>query len=178
MSINFQQYARPYAKAAFEWAKETHQEQSWQNLLTGLADVFNDVGLRPLLFNPKLGAPRLADVLIEILGHQLDAHQQNFLKLVASEQRFDLIPTMAQLFHELRAAANHQVTAEVTSAWELSASDQQRLIEKLAAKYHKKVQLHCQLDPSLIGGLHIKVGDEVIDASLRGKLEKLATQLI
>lgn len=177
MSIYFQQYARPYATAAFEWAKETHHEQQWQDFLQGLALSFSDSSLRPLLFNPKLGAPRLAEVLSQILADNIDVHQQNFLKLIAQQRRFDLLPTIATLFDALLHAAQNCLMVEVRSAMNLSSADQARLIDKLSQKYNKQVQLTCHLEPRLIGGIQIKMGDEVIDASIRGKLEKLAVQL-
>lgn len=177
MSIYFQQYARPYATAAFEWAQASKQELAWSNLLKGLALVFSDSSLQPLLFNPKLGAPRLAEVLAQMLGSAIDAHQQNFLKLVAEQRRFELIPTIAGLFEALLTAANQCLMVEVRSAWPLSESDQQRLSEKLARQYNKQIQLDCHVKPELIGGIQLKIGDFVIDGSVRGKLEKLALQL-
>lgn len=177
MSIYCQQYARPYATAAFEWAQAAAQESQWQALFDGLATVFADEKLKAVLFDPRLGEARLADIIIQILAANINQSQQNFLKYLAKQRRLALLPTIAQLFQQLVAVANHCVVAIVSSAFALSDHDQQRLIDKLSSKYNKRVQLQCLIEPNLLGGLRIKMGDEVIDASIRGKLAQLTVQL-
>ncbi len=177
MSIHVQQYARPYATAAFEWAQASSQESQWASILQLLATIFNDVSLKATLFDPRVGAPKMADVLIEVLGSALDLPQQNFLKILAKQRRFNLIPCIAQLFTDLLVASQNTLSVVINSAFTVSEQDQQRLIVKLQEKYQKNIKLQWQLEPSLMGGIQIKVGDEMIDASIRGKLQQLEFSL-
>ncbi len=177
MSIPVQQYARPYANAAFEWSQALNQEASWLSALQLLATFFSDVNLKTTLFDPRVGALKVTEVLIDVLGPALDVPQQNFVKLLAKQRRFNLIPCIARLFADLVAASQNTLRVFVSSAFTLSEHDQQRLIVKLQEKYQKNIDLQWQLEPSLMGGIQIKVGDEVIDASIRGKLHQFEVAL-
>lgn len=178
MSIDLQQYARPYATAAFAWAKAHQQEQAWQEVFNHLADVFRDASVHALLNDPRVSEPQLAEVVLAALGDNAGQAQQNFLRLLAEKRRLHLVPSIAAAYQALLRQANHRLQAYVRTAVPLSAPDEQRLQAKLAQKYGKTIELQWCQDTALIGGMQIHIGDEVIDASIRGKLHQLAEQLV
>lgn len=178
MSIHLQQTARPYAHAAFEWAVAAKQEAKWQHLLTSLATVFEQNLVQQALLDPRCGQLAVVTIVLQALTVEMDDSQKNFLRLLAEQRRLNILPAIATLFEALVAKAQHQLTVELTSAYPLSESELQRIRDKLAQKYQKQIQLQCSLDHALIGGLLFRIGDEVVDASIRGKLKQLAHQLM
>lgn len=178
MSIHLQQTARPYAHAAFEWAVALSQETKWQSLLAALTLVFEQDSVQQALLDPRCGQMAVVDVVLQAWPEDLDQSQKNFLRLLAEHQRLNILPAIAALFEALVAKAHQQLKVDVTSAFALSEQQLQRISDKLADKYQKQIQLQCHLDPALLGGLQLRIGDEIIDASIRGKLKQLAQQLI
>ena len=100
------------------------------------------------------------------------------MHLLAEHRRLNILPAIAASFDVLMEKAQQQLSIELTSAFPLSEQDLQRIRDKLADKYQKNIQLQCNLDQTLLGGLQLRIGDEVIDASIRGKLKQLANQLM
>lgn len=178
MSIHLQQTARPYAHAAFDWAVVAKQEVTWQNLLTSLATVFEQSSVQQALLDPRCGQLAIVAVVLESLPAEVDDSQKNFLRLLAEQRRLNILPAIATIFAALVAKAQQQLKVELTSAYPLSESELQRICDKLTQKYQKQIQLQCSLDQALLGGLFFRIGDEVIDASIRGKLKQLAHQLM
>lgn len=178
MSIQLQQTARPYAHAAFEWAVASMQEAKWQSLLTALATVFAQDSVQRALLDPRSGQTAVVDIVLQTLSQQLDVPQQNFLRLLAEHRRLNVLPAIAALFEALAAKAHQQLSVDVTSAFPLSEQEIERIRTKLADKYQKQIQLQCDVDQALLGGLQLRIGDEIIDASIRGKLKQLANQLM
>jgi F-type H+-transporting ATPase subunit delta len=169
--------ARPYAAAVFERAKETGQVAGWSEALALLATIGSDPELARQVGNPNISRERVRDLILGVAGDALPAEASNLVKLLAENGRLVLLPELSGLFEVMRTAQEGTRTAQVRSAYSLTKAEQQHLSKILANRLGGSVELAVELDKSLIGGVVIRVGDLVIDGSIRGKLEKLATEL-
>ncbi|OWL88641.1 F0F1 ATP synthase subunit delta [Halopseudomonas aestusnigri] len=169
--------ARPYAKAAFERAKAQQALAEWAEMLNAAGQVAADEATRQLLTDPGLAEQKKADVILDCTGKSVSEEQRNFLTILADNRRLALLPEIATLFNSFRADLERTIDINVCSAFELTAEQQQKLSEALSRKLDRNVQIEAAVDKSLIGGLVVRTGDLVIDASVRGKLTKLAESL-
>lgn len=169
--------ARPYAKAAFEFALTNHALASWSGMLQLAAVIAADADVRSLLGNPRLGSGQLAELFHDVGGAAFDEHGKNFLSLLADNGRLDVVTEIAALFEVLKAEHEKSVDVRVTAAAELSADLKAKLAAKLEAKLQRKVNLSYDINSELLGGVIIRAGDMVIDGSVRGKLGELADVL-
>ncbi|MBZ2169529.1 MULTISPECIES: F0F1 ATP synthase subunit delta [Marinobacter] len=169
--------ARPYAKAAFSAAQELNQLAEWDKVLTVAGQVTANADIRRLLANPGLEEQKKAELILEVAGEEATDQVRNFFSVLAGNQRLALLPEIAVLFNTYRADLERTVDIDVTSAFELTDEQQQKLAQALSEKLERKVSLAASLDKSLIGGAVIRTGDLVIDASVRGKLKKLVETL-
>lgn len=168
--------ARPYAKAAFEYAVQHNQLKDWLVALNNLAEVVNNSTMASYLNAPGLSDAEQVSALEKIVG-VLAQPVKNFLSLLAQKGRLLALPAVQQLFEQLRAEHEKSVEVQIRSAFDLSAEQIEALAKGLKKRLGKEVNITTQLDKTLIGGVLIQAGDLVIDASVRGKLNKLATQL-
>lgn len=173
--------ARPYAEAAFEIAREQAAASQgalagWSDALGRLAAVVSAPELADLVGNPKLGSAQLASLVAETAG-VTESVQRRFLDTLASNNRLQVLPQIADLYGQLRDAHEAVLAAEVTSAFPLSDQQAEDIRKTLEGKYSRSVRVSVTVDPELIGGVTIRVGDEVLDASVRGKLASMATSL-
>jgi len=169
--------ARPYAEATAKLAAETHAWGPWSDRLALLAAVAGDEQIQALAANPAVDSDRVADVVLAVCGDKLGAEGANLVRLLAENKRLVLAPEIAAQFRVLKAAQEGELTAHVTSAYELTAAQMADLMAKLETKFGRKIKATQSTDPELIGGVVIQVGDEVMDASVRGGLEQLAVTL-
>ncbi|MGD8379827.1 MAG: F0F1 ATP synthase subunit delta, partial [Gammaproteobacteria bacterium] len=116
-------------------------------------------------------------VVAEAAGKALDSQGTNFVQLLAEKDRLTLVPEIHTLFEELRAASENRVDVELRSPSEVADAQKQRIAEALKRRFGREVELHCVKDESLLGGAVIRAGDTIIDASVRGKLERLASEM-
>ncbi|AOY89437.1 F0F1 ATP synthase subunit delta [Marinobacter salinus] len=169
--------ARPYAKAAFKAAQEHEQLAEWSQVLTIAGQVTANKSIRQLLANPGLEEQKKAELVLEVAEEGVTEQVRNFFMVLAENRRLTLLPEISALFNMYRADLERTVDIEVTAAFELTDEQQQKLAQALSTKLERKVSLAASLDKSLIGGAVIRTGDLVIDASVRGKLTKLADAL-
>lgn len=169
--------ARPYARAAFEFAQGAKALARWSDLLDAAAMVVRDERVGALLGNPRVTALALAGFVLEIAGGQADEHCRNFVQLLAQNQRLALLPEIAAQFALLRAEVENTVDVEIVSAIELSPADTEKFTRALTRRLNRIVRLHPSVDPGLIGGAIVRAGDLVLDGSLRGKLERLGESM-
>jgi F-type H+-transporting ATPase subunit delta len=169
--------ARPYAEALAKLAAEAHAWGPWSERLALLAAVAGDEQIQALAANPVVDSSRVADVVLAVCGDKLGADGANLVRLLAENKRLALAPEIAAQFQVLKAAQEGELTAHITSAYELSAAQMAGLVAKLETKFGRKIKATQSTDPELIGGVVIQVGDEVMDASVRGGLEQLAVTL-
>lgn len=169
--------ARPYAKAAFEYASAANHLQGWSTSLATAAAVTQQTAVQQLLSSPNYTAEQQANAVIEICGDQLSDKEQNFLRIVAENRRLQLLPQVSAQFNVMKANREKAVDVDVVSATELDDEQQQKLSDALSVKLERTVKLQVSVDKSLLGGALIRAGDTVIDGSIRGRLAKLAESL-
>ncbi|MCV2886518.1 F0F1 ATP synthase subunit delta [Aestuariibacter sp. AA17] len=168
--------ARPYAKAAFDYAVEKNAVAKWQEMLAFTAEVANNETMQGVLTS-SLASDKLAEVFNNVCGEQLDQHGQNLIKLLAENGRLQALPEVSAMFDSMKAAYDKEIDVDVTSAAELSDAQKAELSASLEKRLARKVKLNCNVDPALVAGAVIKAGDMVIDGSVKSKLNRLADAL-
>ncbi|MBS0848025.1 F0F1 ATP synthase subunit delta [Citrobacter sp. JGM124] len=168
--------ARPYAKAAFDFAVEHNSVESWQRMLAFAAEVAENEQMTELL-SGALAPETLSESFIAICGEQLDANGQNLIKVMAENGRLKVLPDVLKQFIQLRAALEAMVEVEVTSASALSDTQLSKISAAMEKRLSRKVKLNCNIDKSVMAGVVIRAGDMVIDGSVRGRLDRLADVL-
>lgn len=169
--------ARPYAKAAFEAAREHNALDQWSRMLAVAAAAARDEKIEVVLDHPTLTREQKAQIVADVCGDVLNGSGKNFLFALSENDRLKLLPSIAELFEVLKAQLEHTVEVEVESAFELGNEQQDKLAQALSKKLDRQVNLKAKTNPELIGGAVIRTQDLVIDASVRGKLSKLAEKL-
>ena len=169
--------ARPYAKAAFAYARDEGKLDAWSGwLATARATVLSDE-YAAFERSPDVQTRHLAELVAGVCGRALDANARAFLDLLAENGRLDYLPEIANRFEALKADDANVADVEVTSAVQLDEAQRERLAVALRARLRRDVRLHCTVDPTLIGGAVVRSGDMLIDGSLRQRLERLGTEL-
>ncbi|OOF54989.1 F0F1 ATP synthase subunit delta [Rodentibacter genomosp. 2] len=168
--------ARPYAKAAFDFAIEKSAVEKWAEMLSFVSSVIENETVKTLL-NSVASAQKLADTVISICGEQLDQYGQNFIRLMAENKRLSAIPAVFNEFKHY--VEDHQAIAEVdvVSAQPLNVTQVEKITAAMEKRLARKVKLNCNVDSSLIAGVVIRTEDFVIDGSSRGQLTRLANEL-
>lgn len=169
--------ARPYAKAAFDEAKGDSRLPQWSEALRTAAAVVRDERVHKLLDSPHVTPAELAQLVSDIGGSQLNAHGHNFVSTLAENRRLAYLPEISALFDLLKDEVEGVVDVTVTSATALDSQQQKTLADALARKLKRQVRLHCETDPTLIGGAVLRAGDLVIDGSMRTRLERMTLDL-
>jgi F-type H+-transporting ATPase subunit delta len=146
--------ARPYAEAAFKFARDAQALPAWSEALG-----------------------RLAEVATTETAGGLDAAQTNFVRLLADNERLAAIVEIASLFEGLRNEHEGVLEAAISSAFPIDAAQVDSIVATLAQRYGRRIKASVSVDPELIGGVSVRIGDEVIDASVRGKLAQMASAL-
>ncbi len=169
--------ARPYAKAVYDLAAEQSALDAWGDALANLAAVVGDPQVSALLDSPDTDKQQKGEILIRILDDKLSAQQQNLVRLMAENGRLKLMQDVAGQFEIARAKAENKLEAEVVSAYELTAEQTSDITNTLKNKLGCDITLTTSVDESLIGGVVIKAGDTIIDASMKSQLDSLALSL-
>jgi len=167
--------ARPYAEAAFQLAKASSLA-AWSAALGSLAAVAGTAEMQECVAGPKLQPEQLHQLIVDV-SKDLNAEQQNFVRVLVDNERVNVLPEIAELFEELKNGTEGVKQAEVQSAFSLDEAATATLVADLERKFQCKIQATVTVVPELIGGVRIAIGDEVIDASVRGKLAAMATAL-
>jgi F-type H+-transporting ATPase subunit delta len=169
--------ARPYARAAFSFAREKGDLQGWSDLLMTLAAVAQQPQVATLLASPMLTSEQRASALAEVLGEELSEHGKNFIFTLAINKRLSLLPQIADLFNQLKAELEHTLDVQLTTAYPLDEEIVAKLAAALTRILKSEVSVTQDVDKSLIGGFSVRAGDTVLDGSIRGRLAKLAEAL-
>ena len=170
--------ARPYARAAFSFALDQDGGLAhWSRMLKLLSAAVNESIVQAALDDPLLTMDDKTSFLFDLMGDDLSDQGRNFIGVLAEYDRLALIATVAEQFEVLKA--NHEKTLDVsvTSAYEVSEDDQQRLSDALSGKLQRDINMETDVDESLIGGVLIRAEDTVIDDTVRGRLTRLAQAL-
>ena len=170
--------ARPYARAAFDYARGANALPAWSELLAKVGAALADERVAALVGNPHVRTAELVDFLLDLAGASGNANARNFLRLLAENRRLEAVPAIAAQYEVLRSEVEHTVDVTVTSALPLTAEQSAKLSAALAKRLQRTVRLHAETDPALIGGAIVRAGDFVVDGSLRGRVERLGTAMV
>lgn len=169
--------ARPYAKAAFEYAREANDFAAWSQALARAAEIVADPRVAALTKSPQYSAADAVSLVTDVAGASLNPAMQNFLRVLAENHRLLLLPEIAAHYEEFRSAVENTVDVDVVSAVKLDAAQSDKLCAALARRLKRNVRMKNSVDATLLGGAVLRAGDLVIDGSLKGRLERLATEL-
>lgn len=170
--------ARRYAEAAFELAGRDDALDAWQKDLAAAATVLADERVARVVDNPAIPLAERDAVLTKLLGGRISKPALNLVRLLAERGRIDSLGHVSRAYDRLLRDHRGIVEAVVTSPEPLTDAETAALKTRLAAMTGSTVELRAELDPELIGGLTVRVGDRLLDASVRGRLERLRDQLL
>jgi len=169
--------ARPYGNAVFSFAKAAAALPRWSHLLELLSAALAEPEVRTLVESPDLTAERKAERLAALCGDAMDAAGERFLQALARNGRLPLLAEIRRHFDELKALEERVLEVEVRSALPLTDAQAEELKAALKSRFDKEVHLSSQVEAGLIGGAVIRAGDQVMDGSMRGRLERLGEAL-
>ncbi|MCZ6804706.1 MAG: F0F1 ATP synthase subunit delta [Proteobacteria bacterium] len=165
--------ARPYAEAAFAQALEEGKLADWSSMLNLLSMVVSDDNMRGVINNPKLSSEQLHQFIVELCGESLSKTGKNFVRVLIDAERIGLAADVFSIYEQKRIAAEGISEVNVISAYPLDDAQISVISESISKRIGKKVDINTEEDKDLIGGVIIRAGDAVIDASLRGRLKEL-----
>lgn len=169
--------ARPYAEAAFKLARETGTVPAWSDLLVNLGHLVADPQLKAVVGDPALSAERLAGFLGSLVPGGLGEEASRFVATLAGNGRIEVLPEIAAQFHALRNRDEGRADLLVESAFPMDDAALAELVGAMERRFGCRLSATVRVNPELIGGVRATVGDEVLDASVRGRLAKMATAL-
>jgi len=172
--------ARPYAEALFRVAqagKESFSLAAWSDLVAELAQIGAHPEVQAFARNPKTSASDVSAAITALVKSPLTSEAKNFLAMLVDNGRISLLPEIGAQFQALKNATEGAADAEITSAFELNAAQVAELIATLEKKFSRKLNPVVTVDPALIGGVRVVVGDEVLDTSVRAKLSQMRMAL-
>jgi F-type H+-transporting ATPase subunit delta len=169
--------ARPYGLAAFKQAREEGKVEEWSNMLQLLVRILQDPTMRGLIANPKVNEQQLAELIIDVGGDGLSKTGGNLVRIMAENERLVEMAGVAAVFEEERDRIEGRSHVDVTSAFELTDTQRKNIADSMSKRLGTEVEISVTVDKSLIGGVVIRAGDTVIDASLRGRLSQLGQSL-
>ncbi len=170
--------ARRYAEAAFDIATRDGAVEMWRGQLEQARAALSDERVSGVLANAGIPLDERQELVTRLFADALDPHVLNLIQLLLRRGRIELLPRVVDEFVRLDNARRGIVTAEVTSAAALTPREVDELTARLQARTGGRVQLTFREDPSLLGGLTVRVGDRLIDGSVRGRLARLRNQLL
>ncbi|RDS82168.1 F0F1 ATP synthase subunit delta [Dyella monticola] len=168
--------ARPYARAAFELAQAEGALANWSHALAFAAEVARDARVAALSNDPRVLPEQLVALHLPE-GMQADSVFGHFLAALAEQHRMSLLPDVGALYETYKRESESQLLVKVTSAMALDVAQAEQLKASLKRRFKREIELETQVDPSLLGGVVIDTGSEVIDGSARGRLQRLASAL-
>jgi F-type H+-transporting ATPase subunit delta len=169
--------ARPYAEAAFALAREQNALDHWSQMLRFATTIVQDPRVAQALDNPRLGAPEKESLLLSVSGDNLDQDGRNLVRVLVEADRIALVPEIGALFETLKDQAQGTAKAEIETAMALTDAQLEQIKATLERRFGKRIEATVRVNPALIGGARVTVGDTVLDASVQAKLQAMASQL-
>ena len=169
--------ARPYAQAVFRLARESQALTAWSDRLQRLALIAQDAEMAKVVGNPKFSAGQVADLFVSLSGEPDSQELASFIGVLAENERLDVLMQIQEIYEQLKGEDEGVKDALVTSAYPLDDVQLKNLMSQLETHFGSKLQPRVELDVALIGGVKVAVGDQILDASVRGKLEAMSTAL-
>ena len=168
--------ARPYAEALFRVA-QTGNLASWSELLAGMSAVAANPDMMDSARNPKVSDEQVIGLFLSAVNSPANVELKNFVSMLVENGRLSLLPEITGQFHALRNAQEGAADAEIVSAFELTPAQVVDLVATLEKRFHRNLNPSVTVDNSLIGGVRVVVGDEVLDTSVRARLQRMQTAL-
>ncbi len=168
--------ARPYAEAAFALASQAGTVPAWAERLDTMAQVAANPDVKACIGNPDLTHTQLASLFLSLCG-KVSEEGRSFVSVLAENRRLALLPQVRELFDSFRREREGSLEARILSAFPISEAQKASLVAGLEKKFGRRIQATVELDPELIGGVEVIVGDEVIDGSVRARLAAMAAAL-
>ena len=169
--------ARPYAKAVFASALDTESIDEIKEELKTMALVSSTIEVKSLIEDPTLSNNEILNSLKTLLDGSISKTSQSLLNVLAENNRFNLLEAIFEIYKEIVAKHKEQKSVEVFVATEPSSDTEEKIKTRLVSTYGKGTNIEFKIDPHIMGGLSIKVGDETLDLSVKGKVKKLINQL-
>ena len=170
--------ARPYAEAAFKLALENDAGLArWSDTFALLDAAVSSEVLASRIGDPNVPESALEGVILGALGERLDGQGRNLVQVLIANGRLELVSEIRAQYDELRREREGVVEAQIVSAMPIDDAQVASLVSALEAKYQRRVNARVEVDPQLIGGVRIVIGDKVIDATVRGRLDAMAAAL-
>lgn len=169
--------ARPYAEAVFRLAKEDNALAAWSEKLSFIAAVYQDPQMQAAIGNPKVAANDVERLMLAVCGERIDAAARNLIQLLVRNRRLTVLPQICEQFEKLKVEDEGKLDAKISSAYPLDDAQRNRLVNLLTSRFKRKINATIAVDPELIGGIKVEVGDKVWDASVRGRLQIMAVTL-
>jgi F-type H+-transporting ATPase subunit delta len=170
--------ARPYAEALFEAARASSEGlERWLAISGELASLLSHPQVAEVVADPKLGDDQVVDLLTGLVKQPLPAAAANFLKLVVTNQRLAVLPEVARQFRQLKNQAEGVADCLIETAFPLADGQVTDLLSALSRRFGVRLLPTVEVNPALIGGVRIAVGDHVLDSSVRARLNQMRTAL-
>lgn len=174
--------ARPYAEAAFALARETGELAGWSESLHAAGCAVRDETLARMIDRPRADAARIVDIIVDVCRQAASSvvdenRLRNLLRLLAENGRLSALPDIAVLFDLRKSDVENRVDVTLTAAATVDEAQKAAITEALKRRFGRDINLHFELDETLIGGARLQAGDLVIDGSIRTGLEKLSSTL-
>jgi F-type H+-transporting ATPase subunit delta len=168
--------ARPYAEALFRVA-QTGDMAAWSEIVSELAQIGANPDVQAFARNPNVTPAQVADALVSLVKSPMPPEAKNFINVLIENRRVSLLPEIGEQFHVLKNAQEGAADASITSAFDISGAQVAELVSTLEKKFGRKLNPTVTVDPTLIGGVRVVVGDEVLDTSVRAKLQQMHVAL-
>jgi F-type H+-transporting ATPase subunit delta len=168
--------ARPYAEALFRVA-QSGDMAAWSELVSELAQIGANPDVQEFARNPNVTRQQLVDTLVSLVKSPLPPEAKNFIAVLVENRRVSLLPEIAEQFHVLKNAQEGAADATIASAFDISDAQVAQLVSTLEKKFGRKLNPTVTVDPTLIGGVRVVVGDEVLDTSVRARLQQMHVAL-
>lgn len=168
--------ARPYAEAVFRVAQPA-KLNLWAEILSEMSQVAAVPEFRDIVGDPRFARAQLVDIFLGALKVSVDAEAKNFISMLVENSRITLLPEIEQQFRELKNAFESSADAQIVSAFPMSDAQVNELVTALEKKFGRKLNASVSVDASLIGGVRVTVGDEVLDSSVGARLQQMQTAL-
>ncbi|MGB7649045.1 MAG: F0F1 ATP synthase subunit delta, partial [Pseudomonas fluorescens] len=162
--------ARPYAEAIFRLAREEGTLTAWSETLSKLGGLAGRPEVAALIVHPNVSADQLVDLFRDAVGAAKGDVTGNFIRALADNDRLGALPQVAVLYEEMKRGEEGVKEAEIVSAFPLNEEQVATLARQLEGRFQAKLEVVVTVDPSLIGGVRVVVGDKVLDTSVRSKL--------
>lgn len=169
--------ARPYAEAVFELAVEADTIDQWSANLNFLAAIAKEPVMAEVITNPQVDKTTLTNIWLDICEGQLSEAGNNLLKILIENRRLPTIPSLLAQYERLKAEHQGYITVEIASPYPLNDAQIENIKNVLQQRLGKTVEIDHTIDKTLIGGWLIRTGDQVIDMSIKGRIQQLTTEL-